>query len=243
MHPRSSRRAPLAACVAILSALPSGAAARSLLSAGLSADSTACSHDAHDPSHHNCRRRPRLAFVESGVLLGRSSGAASEAFSPVVGVMEIGVLHGARSGRSRSGWGIGGTGFFGGGGQDFRVALKPRLRYRFSPGFAADLSAGPVWSLPTASGHPVDQGLLATVSLQFGGWLTLRTDVQSRPVPSWTGYGYPPQTVPAGTETGVYVGFAMRNRPGWTATILGTGAVAALFMLVAAVVAGMGGIS
>jgi len=248
--PQRRRRAPLAACVALLSTVPAGAVAQAIpqlsrptgsqRSLSVSTDHEACS----DSDHSNCRRRPKIAYVESGILLGTASGVESYAFSHLAGVMEVGLLFGARTGRSSNGWGIGGTGFFAGGANDFRGGFKPRIRYRFTPGFATDFSAGPFWTLPIDGGHNPDRGYLASVAFQLGSWFTLRGDFQTRPVPSWSTYN--PYTgertqVPGGNENAVYVGFALRNRPGWTATMLGTAAVGSLFLLALAFAFGGGG--
>jgi hypothetical protein len=249
MYPRSfrrRRRALLAACVAILSAVPAGGAAQSPRQATGSTESPPPACD-HEPAHPDrCGRRPRLAYVESGALLGKSRGTLSGGFSPVVGFMEAGLLHGARTGRSRRGFGLGATAFLGAGAEDLRFAIRPRVRYRFSEGFATDVCAGPVWSVGTSAGHPIDGGYLASVSLQFGGWLTLRTDVQTRPIPPWSRTNtdtWELEQVPGGRENAVYFGVALRNRPGWTTAIVGTGMVALLVIVAGAMAGAVGAAS
>jgi hypothetical protein len=203
-------------------------------------DCTARDHD----DHANCRRRPRLAYVESGLLLGTASGVDSYAFSNVTGVWEVGLLAGARTGRSTRGWGLGFTGFFAFGNEDARTSVKPRVRYRVSPGFAVDVSAGPVWTYDYDGGRDPGQGYLASVAFQLGSWFTLRSDFQTRPVPDWNTrdpHTGAPLVIPGGNENAVYVGLAMRDRPGWSATIIGAGAVTALFLLAIAFVLGGGG--
>lgn len=244
------RRGPVAACVALLSAVPAGAVAQSArqlsrppTTPATSAVSADCERHEHS-DHSSCRRRPKLAYVESGLLLGTASGTESYAFSHLTGVMEVGILAGARSGRSNRGWGIGVTGFFGGGTEDFRGSIKPRIRYRFNPGFAIDLSGGPLWTLDIDGGRNPDRGYLASVAFQLGSWFTLRGDYQTRPVPAWSTrdpHTGEPSEIPGGDEEAIYVGMALRDRPGWAATIVGTGAVAALYLLAVAIVLGGGG--
>jgi hypothetical protein len=240
----------MAACVALLSTVPAGAAIKSTPQPARpqgSQQSHAVSpdHETRDHSDHShCGRRPKLAYVESGILMGEVSGAQSYAFSRVVGVMEVGLLAGARTGRSRQGWGIGATGFFGGGANDFRLGFKPRIRYRFTPGFATDVSAGPFWTLPIDGGQKIDRGYLASVAFQLGTWFTLRGDFQTRPVPGLSSYNHytgERTQAPGGDETAVYVGMALRDRPGWAATMIGTATVASLFLLAMAIVLGSGG--
>jgi hypothetical protein len=46
--------------------------------------------------------------------------------------------------------------------------------------------------------------------------------------------------IPGGDETAVYVGMALRDRAGWATTMVGTAAVASLFLLAMAIVLGGG---
>ena len=181
----------------------------------------------------------RRFYVEAGFAYGSNLGSRSRLFSPGLAMFDLGYLRGARFGQSDRRWGYGGTLCFAAGEGDHRLAVRPRVRYRFHPDWAADVSAGLIFSSITNDPGYIDKGFIGGLSLHYSSWLTLKTEMMVRPAYT-PGYDY----LPDENEVAVYGGIALRGAAGEWTTGVGLGTYAVVMILYAAAVASaLGGLN
>ncbi len=177
-------------------------------------------------AHAEDEIRPKRLFVETGAEIGTNIGDESRYFSDILWTMEVGYLRGARSGESDRGWGFGCNLYTCLGEKDWRFAVKPRIRYRFHPQWAVDLSAGLILSGYGDDPGKIEEGFVGGVGLNYSSWLTVKTELMIKPFQAKEAYDYSNRQYyivePAGTEISIYSGIALRGKPGWIATGVGT---------------------
>lgn len=195
-------------------------------------------------AHAEDEIRPKRLFVETGVEIGTNIGDESRYFSDILWTMEIGYLRGARSGESDRGWGFGCNLYTCLGKNDWRFAVKPRIRYRFHPQWATDFSAGLILSGYGDDPGKIEEGFVGGLGLNYSTWLTLKIEMMIKPFQAKEAYDYSNgqyyAVEPAGTEVSIYSGIALRGKPGWIAT--GAGTVVIIvggIIYISAMVAGM----
>jgi hypothetical protein len=192
-------------------------------------------------AHADDEIRPKRLFVETGAEVGTNVGDESRFFSYALWTMEVGYLRGARSGQSDRGWGLGCTLYTCLGEKDWRFAVKPRLRYRFHPRWAVDLSAGLILSGFGDDPGRIEEGFVGGVGLNYHSWLTLKTELMAKPFQAKEAYdphwGKVSVVEPAGTEVAIYGGVALRGKPGWIATGVGSVAILIGTIVVASAIA------
>ncbi len=168
------------------------------------------------------------AIVETGAEAGYAFGVEGPTFSTFRAVNEIGVLFDRMKDKSIPKKAFGITLYSAMGNDDFRIGIKPRLRYQLWPKWSTDLSAGLIFA--SLEGHPdvSKTGFVGGVSLNYSSWLTLKTDVNVVSVEDRIKYvdGKRVGTKKGGQEISIYGGVSLRNRAGVYATIVG----AALFL-------------
>jgi hypothetical protein len=174
-------------------------------------------------------------YVETGLVVGGVVGAVSPSHSDLRAVSDVGYLWGRRPDPDGSKWGGGVTLYLGLGTEDLRLGLKPRIRYSILHRWSFDVSAGYIFATLENEPNVSDTGFVGGLHLHYGNWVTLRTDVNVKKVDEWTTVHWNQPVVHAGGyETAVYVGLALRNRPGWVATSVGTAALLGLMLVVLA---------
>jgi hypothetical protein len=168
------------------------------------------------------------AVVETGAQAGYAFGVEGPTHSTFRAVTEIGVMFDRMKDKSKPKKAFGITLYSAMGDDDFRIGLKPRLRYQLHPKWSTDLSAGLIFA--SLEGHPSvsTTGLVGGIALNYGSWLTLKTDVNIVSVDDRPKYQQGEQVgvIKGGREISVYGGVSLRNRAGVYATVVG----AALFL-------------
>jgi hypothetical protein len=166
--------------------------------------------------------RPR-AIIETGAQAGYAFGVEGPTFSTFRAVTEIGVLFDKTPDGRRADRAFGVTLYTAMGYDDFRIGVKPRLRYQFAPNWSADFSAGAL--LASLESHPAVSsfGFVGGISLNYSSWLTIKSDVNvvkidERPIFQ---QGQQVGVEEAGYEIAVYTGAALRNRAGVYAAVTG----------------------
>ena len=166
--------------------------------------------------------RPR-PIIETGAQAGYAFGVEGPTFSTFRAVTEIGVLFDKTPDGRRPKLAFGLTFYSAMGYDDFRMGIKPRLRYRFAPKWSADFSAGAL--LANLESHPAVSafGFVGGVSLNYSSWLAFKSDINivkidERPVFQ---QGKQIGITETGYEIAVYTGMSLRNRAGMYATITG----------------------
>jgi hypothetical protein len=176
---------------------------------------------------------PGGVYVETGVEAGGAVGVEGRSHSSWRAVSEIGYMWERYATGDATGWGGGATFYAALGDEDMRLGLKPRLRYRFRPEWFVDVSAGVIFATLENEPDVSDTGFVGGVSVGYGTWLTLRTDVNVKRVEEWTTFHHnQPVVHEGGYETAIYAGIALRNRPGWMAMAVGTAVVLGLMVVV-----------
>jgi hypothetical protein len=172
----------------------------------------------------------RGVHVETGVQVGKAFGIEGPSFSPWRVFSEFGYMAEGTPGEEGRAWGGGGTLIVSVGVEDALVGIKPRVRYRFHPEWAVDVSAGLTFVGAEAEPGVSDVGFLGGVHLNYRSWLTFRTEVNVREtVPK--NWNWDPSVEPEqGYETSVYAGLALRNTAGWVATGVGVAIFAGLML-------------
>jgi hypothetical protein len=174
-------------------------------------------------------------YVETGLVAGGVVGAVSPSHSDLRAVSDIGYMWGRRPVPDGSKWGGGLTLYLGLGVEDLRLGLTPRIRYSFRPHWSFGVSAGVIFATLENEPNVSDTGFVGGLHLNYGSWLTLRTDINVKKVDEWTTvHRNQPVVHPGGYETAVYAGLALRNRPGWVATVAGTAVMLGLMWVVVA---------
>ena len=174
-------------------------------------------------------------YVETGLVAGGVVGTVSPAHSDLRAVSDIGYMWGRHPVPDGSKWGGGLTLYLGLGGEDLRLGLTPRVRYSFRPHWSFDVSAGVIFATLENEPNVSDTGFVGGLHLNYGNWITLRADVNVKKVDEWTTvHRNQPVLHEGGYETAVYAGLALRNRPGWVATAVGTAALLGLMWMVLA---------
>jgi hypothetical protein len=180
-------------------------------------------------AHAEDEIRPKRLFVETGAEIGTNVGDESRYFSNILWTMEVGYLRGARWGESDHGWGLGCNLYTCLGEKDWRFAVKPRIRYRFHPQWAVDLSAGLILSGYGDDPGRIEEGFVGGLGLIYSSWLTVKTELMIKPFQAKEEYDYSNHQYfivePAGTEVSIYSGVALRGKPGWIATGVGTAVI------------------
>ena len=147
--------------------------------------------------------------MEHALGAGGVLGVNSKTGSPWRAISELGYMLEGRPHEDGTGWGGGGTFFLGVDGEHGFYGMKPRLRYRFSPQWSLDLSAGMIFN-STSRG----KSFIGGVHLNKGKWWTVRADVNVRRAdPLGRTYSY----IDPGNETAVHFGLALRDKAGWIA--------------------------
>ena len=168
--------------------------------------------------------KPKLRpIIETGAQAGYAFGVEGPTFSIFRAVTEIGVLFDKAPDGRRLDRAFGVTLYAAMGYDDFRVGVKPRLRYQFAPEWSADFSAGAL--LASLESHPAVSsfGFVGGISLNYSSWLTIKSDVNvvkidERPI---LRQGRQIGIEEAGYEIAVYTGASLRNRAGVYATLTG----------------------
>ena len=174
-------------------------------------------------------------FIETGILAGMAAGVESQSFSTFRAFTEVGYMWGKRPDPEGGPWGGGATIYLGLGHEDLRLAIAPRVRYSFSPYWSLDVSAGYIFATSENEPGVANTGLLGSVNLNQGSWLTYRAEVNVKEVQPWPTYQMnEPVVHEGGHETSIYGGIAARGRPGWVAAGIGVAAVFTLMLLVLA---------
>lgn len=168
-----------------------------------------------------------ITYVESGYEWGKSYGAEAQYYSSSFFIVEMGYVTGERVKPEKPRVGFGGTAYFAMSSQDFRAAIKPRIRYRFNHHISLDLSAGPYLDSWT---DELSNGFVGTVGLNLGSYVSFRSEWTETEVEPWrdTDDGVNYVDYPGGRQKVWYNGVALRGGPGWATAGIGT---AALIML------------
>jgi len=174
-------------------------------------------------------------YVETGLVAGGAVGVESRSHSTLRAVSDIGYIWGRYPAPDGGRWGGGATLYLSLGGEDLRIGAKARVRYSFRPNWSFDVSAGYIFATLENEPGVSDTGFAGGLHLNYRSWLTLRADVNVKKFESWTTvHRNQPVLHKGGYETAIYGGLALRNRSGWVATAVGTGALLALMWLVVA---------
>ena len=175
-----------------------------------------------------------ILHVEVGIETGKNSGDSSLHYTSTIGVFELGYVSGELR-PVRPTWGFGGTVMFALG-NEARVGLKARARYRFNPWLSSDIVAGPMLTTPHDGFF---NGFIGGLALNVGSSITLRSEYMVWGVDPWrqnTGYyTYDKYTFiehPAGYEQVWYNGATFRGTAaGVVLAVAGIGVVALVIML------------
>ncbi len=171
-------------------------------------------------------RTENLVYVESGLQAGKNYGDDSQGFSPFLFVTELGYISGERGRTTKPPAGYGATLYMAASNNDFRGALKARVRYRFNRHVSIDGAGGPLLG---------DSGFVTSLGVNLGTFVTLKTEWMSYEFEPWTDYDGNTRTYhPTGTEQVWYSGMTFRNGAGWMAMTLEIGAGIAMMMAVTA---------
>jgi hypothetical protein len=174
--------------------------------------------------------------VETGAQAGGAFGVKGPTHSAFRGVSEIGLLFDKLPSASQRKTVFGIVLYGAIGDEDFRIGIKPKLRYRLRPEWSTDLSAGYIFASLESGPYVSQTGLVGGVTLNYSNWLSIKGDVNVVTVedrPRYQG-GKEVGTIKGGREVSVYGGVSLRDRPGVLATIIGTSVFLAFIVIVMA---------
>ena len=183
-----------------------------------------------------CQAQPSAAnrwTVETGVQAGDTWGVTSPSHSTVRLVGEFGLLL-ENSSKPERRWSWGGVLYGALGGDDFIMAIKPRIHWLWNEDWSSDLTAGYIFATVEGDPRVSDTGFAGGLTLNYGRILTLKGDVNVRQFDDWTTtVENVPQLHAGGTEVALYGGVSLRERPGWSALgIIALGFAALMLMVV-----------
>jgi hypothetical protein len=175
-----------------------------------------------------------ILHVEVGIETGKNSGDPSLHYTSTIGVFELGYVTGELR-PVRPKWGFGGT-MMAALGNEARIGLKARARYRFNPWLSSDIVAGP---MVTTFHDGFFNGFIGGLALNVGSSITLRSEYMVWGVNAWrenTGYyAYDKYTFiehPAGYEQVWYNGATFRGTAaGIVLAVAGAGVIALFIWL------------
>lgn len=174
--------------------------------------------------------------VETGAQAGGAFGVKGPTHSTYRGVSEIGLMFDKYPDKSRPNPAYGVVLYGAIGDEDFRIGIKPKLRYRFRPKWSTDLSAGYIFTSLESGPYVSQTGIAGGVTLNYSHWLSIKADVNVVSVEDQPRFqeGKEVGIIEGGREISVYGGVSLRNRPGWLATIIGTSTFLAFMVIVMA---------
>ena len=180
--------------------------------------------------HHN------ILHLEVGIETGKNSGDPSPHYTSTMGVFELGYVTG-ESRPVRPKWGFGGT-MMAALGNEARIGIKARARYRFNPWLSSDIVAGPML---TTFHEGFFNGFIGGLALNVGSSITLRSEYMVWGVNAWrenTGYyafhKYTSVEHPAGYEQVWYNGATFQGTAaGIVLAVAGVGVLALFIWLIA----------
>jgi hypothetical protein len=174
--------------------------------------------------------------VETGAQAGGAFGVKGPTHSAFRGVSEIGLMFDKFPNASQRKTVFGIVLYGAIGDEDFRIGVKPKLRYRLRPEWSTDLSAGYIFASMESGPYVSQTGIVGGVTLNYSSWLTIKGDVNVVTVEDRPRYqeGEEVGTIKGGREVSVYGGVSLRNRPGVLATIIGTSVFLAFIVIVMA---------
>jgi hypothetical protein len=174
--------------------------------------------------------------VETGAQAGGAFGVKGPTHSAFRGVSEIGLMFDKLQGASQRKTVFGVVLYGAIGDEDFRIGVKPKLRYRLRPEWSTDLSAGYIFASLESGPYVSQTGIVGGVTLNYSNWLSIKGDVNVVTVEDRPRYqeGEEVGTIKGGREISVYGGVSLRDRPGVLATIIGTSVFLAFIVIVMA---------
>jgi len=176
------------------------------------------------------------ATVETGAQAGGVIGVEGPTHSTFRGVSEIGVMFDrVREGLPpKTTYGVVLYGAIGN--EDFRIALKPKLRYRFRPKWSTDITAGYIFASLESGPYVSQTGIAGGATLNYSNWLSFKADVNVVKVEDRPRFeeGKEVGVIKGGHEISVYGGVSLRNHAGWMATVIGTSVFLAFVVIVMA---------
>lgn len=173
-------------------------------------------------------RRTSILYLEAGAITGRNFGAASATYSQTRAVFELGYMGGERSAYEKRRWDAGGTFYLAASGEDSRIGVKARARYRVHRNVSFDVSAGPLFGWWDGS---FINGFVGGGSVNLSPWFALRSEYMTYNAPSWKqDIGETFIEHPGGYEQVWYNGAVIRGGPAWFT--LGVGAALFVALLV-----------
>jgi hypothetical protein len=177
--------------------------------------------------------------IETGAQAGGAFGVEGPTHSTFRGVTEIGLMFDKMPDGSRPQTAFGLVLYGAIGDEDFRLGIKPKLRYRFRPKWSTDISAGYMFASMESGPYVSQTGIIGGITLNYSSWLSFKGDVnvvnvEDRPK---NFVGEPVGIIEGGREISVYGGVSLRSRPGVLATIVGT----SIFLAFAVIVMAEGG--
>ncbi|MFH1756239.1 MAG: hypothetical protein ABIA59_11125 [Candidatus Latescibacterota bacterium] len=174
--------------------------------------------------------------VETGAQIGGAFGVEGPTHSTYRGVTEIGVLFDKLPDKTRRNPVFGLVLYGAIGDEDFRIGIKPKLRYQFRPQWSTDVSAGLIFARMESGPYVSQTGLVGGVTLNYSSWLSFKGDVNVVTVEDRPRFveGRQAGIIEGGREISVYGGASLRNRAGRMATIVGTASFLALMIIIMA---------
>jgi hypothetical protein len=174
--------------------------------------------------------------VETGAQAGGAFGVKGPTHSAFRGVSEIGLMFDKLPADSSKNPVYGIVLYGAIGDEDFRIGVKPKLRYRFRPEWTTDLSAGYIFASVESGPYVSNNGIVGGITLNYSDWLSIKGDVNVVTVEDRPRFeqGEEVGTIKGGREISVYGGVSLRNRPGVLATIIGSSVFLAFIIIVMA---------